>query len=157
MILNFFLSLSIISSFTFAVCPDGWTKYDQSCYTLYQGFTSWLHAGSFCREFGGHLATLNTTSKASNVQAFLTYVNHNATVWVGASDLRSEGLWVWDVDQASFTNTNWAPGEPNQGVGGVTTDQDCLALVARDNYKWHDIPCQRKYDYLCERRSTATL
>ncbi|XP_071083235.1 galactose-specific lectin nattectin-like isoform X1 [Haliotis cracherodii] len=136
-----------------AVCPDGWTKYDTSCYALYQGKTAWIEAGSFCREFGGNLATLNTTDKVKNVKAFLNYVNHKASAWVGGNDLRSEGMWVWDIDQASFTNTDWQPGQPDSKVG----EEDCLLLHQPSSFKWHDATCTSKYDYLCERRSTSAI
>ncbi|XP_067684588.1 perlucin-like protein [Haliotis asinina] len=135
-----------------AECPDGWTKYNTSCYALYQGKTEWIDAGSYCREFGGNLATLNTSSKVENVKAFLNYVNHQASAWVGGTDLRSEGLWVWDIDQASFTNTDWAPGQPDS-----KTSENCLLLYKPSGFKWHDASCSGKYDYVCERRSTSSV
>ncbi|XP_071114429.1 perlucin-like [Haliotis cracherodii] len=147
--LKSFLLLYLSSTVT-SICPNGWTKYDQSCYALYKMKASWIDAGSYCREFGGHLATLNTTSKVTNIKSFLNYVNQNANVWVGGNDLRSEGMWVWDVDQASFTHTDWHPGQPNGG------SEHCLELYQPTHFTWHDSTCSNKYDYICERRSEAS-
>ncbi|XP_046569538.1 perlucin-like protein [Haliotis rubra] len=146
------ISLLCLAHTAVAECPDGWTKYDSSCYALYQGKTEWIDAGSYCREFGGNLATLNTTDKVKNVKAFLNYVNHKASAWVGGTDLRSEGLWVWDIDQGSFTNTDWASGQPDS-----TTSENCLLLFQPSSFKWHDATCTGKYDYICERRSTSSV
>ncbi|XP_071113840.1 C-type lectin BML-2-like [Haliotis cracherodii] len=142
-----------LSSFTVevtGVCPNGWTKYDNSCYSLFTNKHSWQYAKAFCIEFGSQLATLNTKTKNDKAKEFLNYLRLNESVWIGANDLHKEGAWVWDSDQKAVTFKDWAPTEPNQ-----TSDheQDCVVMYSYHGFQWADSGCAVKHNYLCEKQS----
>ena len=61
--------------------------------------------------------------------------------------MATEGRFVWSQSGKGVTFQSWAPGEPNnQG------NADCVVMWGdMYNYKWDDVPCYKKYWFVCER------
>ncbi|XP_046572446.1 C-type lectin BML-2-like [Haliotis rubra] len=148
--LGAFLVLASVTLVTEGVCPNGWTKYDDSCYSVFTNKNSWHEAQQFCTEFGSHLATLDTKAKNTNARDFLHYLRVNESVWIGVNDRHKEGAWIWDSNQKPVTYTAWASGEPNQSDGH---QEDCVIMYSSRSFKWADLACSNKRLYLCERPS----
>ena len=67
-------------------------------------------------------------------------------VWLGATDLHSEGNWSW-LDQTPMDYVRWGPGQPNnRGVG-----QHCMRKEGADLGKWDDSYCSLFFPYLCKK------
>ena len=67
-------------------------------------------------------------------------------VWLGYSDIRREGHWVWTNPAAKCNRfTKWRRGEPNG-----KRNENCGAMYKSWNGEWNDVGCDRKYSFVCE-------
>ena len=82
-------------------------------YRMYRKTMSWHEAEALCREHGGHLVAITTSSE--NTFVYDTFADENP-IWIGLSDEASEGAFVW-VTQEETTFFKWFNGEPNNGGG----------------------------------------
>ncbi len=94
-----------------------------------------IAAGSSYMGLMGHLAVLTTQTENDWVWNSLGMPQRYL---LGASDKTGEGVWEW-VTGESWTYTNWASGEPNNGDGDY--EEDALSF---DNVEttgtWNDLP-----------------
>lgn len=76
----------------------------------------------------------------------LDFVKRSYSVtWIGLSRGEEEDTWKW-VDGTNLVGKGfWQDGEPNN----VDGDEDC-AEVSRDTAAWNDVPCSRKFSWVCE-------
>ena len=60
-------------------------------------------------------------------------------MWIGASDVTSEGKWVWDNGAIPISPgyNNWNAGEPNN-----YNDEDCMFYDFLEGFGWNDMNCQ---------------
>ncbi len=105
-------------------------------------------AGSYDWEEARDLAYDSSYMGLRGHLAVLTTQDENDWVWnnldmpqrylLGARDRNAEGVWEW-VTGESWSYTNWAPGEPNNGDGYY--EEDSLSF---DNVEttgtWNDLP-----------------
>jgi hypothetical protein len=78
----------------------------------------------------------------------------NVDVWLGASDVAVDGVWIWD-DAVQFWSGGsggmpvnglfelWGSGEPNNDG-----NEDCGEMRAAD---WNDVGCGDVQPFVCER------
>jgi hypothetical protein len=122
----------------------------------------WSQAKTKCESAGLHLVRID--SKAENDFLWgLAFAQRNRDVWIGGSDLATEGDWRWpDGTQfwsgiagdggvaigGAYTHW-WTPGEPNNLNGASDGDGDCLAMSQIQGY-WLDEGCNFFNRFLCE-------
>ena len=91
--------------------PKAMTTYNGHIYALYEATTYYDQAQNICKKMGGHLATITSAEENKAVSSLM----ENAAdigYWMGASDAKSEGTWVWETGE-KFSYTNWDKNEPN--------------------------------------------
>ena len=66
-------------------------------------------------------------------------------MWIGYTDLRKEGEYVYASSGATPSYFNWLKGQPHAG------DNENCAAVDISQLKWHDYPCARKMYYICKK------
>ena len=127
-------------------CPDGWSIMADGarCVTVVDsaGFT-WFEARDACEDEGG--ALVSVLGEADNDQVLGLSAGFSAnSIWIGYTDLASEGDWEWvDGDPETYENWRTAGGEPNGG-----TVENCAELYHPDvewsGYAgyWNDAPCE---------------
>ena len=77
------------------------------------------------------------------------YFNLSGDIWIGLTDDRNEGTWVWlNEEVASDDEVHWKPGEPNGGVG--RRDEDCAVIAKSIGWKTADVACTSHRFALCE-------
>jgi hypothetical protein len=105
---------------TYLVCP-------------HQGL-DWFAARMFCQAREMDLISINT--EPENLWAYTEDVE-GGSIWVGASDGQSEGVWIW-VDGEGLVNgyTNWQASQPNDAEPG----EDCAVLHSGQG-DWNDVDC----------------
>uniref|UniRef100_UPI0037E81BA7 C-type lectin domain family 4 member K-like n=1 Tax=Semicossyphus pulcher TaxID=241346 RepID=UPI0037E81BA7 len=122
-------------------CFQGWTMFNNKCYYYSRNgvFETWGKSRQDCQARGGDLAMPTTKEE-------LTFASRgNAITWIGLTDKLQEGQWQWvdgrDLEGVGF----WKKGEPND----TGSNEDCVE-VSRDEVKWNDAPCDRKFSWVCE-------
>lgn len=124
---------------TAKTCFPGWSIFKNKCYYFSRKGQSetWDVSKKDCQERGGELAMPKTLDE-------LTFVSRSSSyTWIGLSDKLQEGVWEW-VDGTQLEMEFWKEGEPND-----TGNEDCVE-VSRDEVKWNDAPCNRKFSWACE-------
>jgi hypothetical protein len=68
--------------------------------------------------------------------------------WIGLTDLKEEGKFVWTISGSTPKYNNWESGEPNGGWM-----EDCVNLNhASQSRTWNDLSCDKSGLFaLCER------
>ena len=76
----------------------------------------------------------------------------NIHVWIGLNDIQEEGTFKWsDGSQMAVIDfSKWNSYQPDNGLYGSGTDQDCVILWQTGNFKWHDYPCDDNAMSVCE-------
>jgi hypothetical protein len=103
-------------------------------YKVFPQELTWHEARLRCQRLGGHLAVV--TSEEEN--RFLTSLLKErglAEAWIGATDERVEGRWVW-VDGTPMGYSNWGPQQPNNKQGL----EHYVVLRVDVDGKWSDQP-----------------
>ena len=117
-------------------CPNqDWKMYKGSCYAYAKNsYKTWADAEAHCKnETGAHLASIHSADELEFVQN-----NFPRNLWLGASDARKEGTWVWS-DGSSWDYSAWNSGQPDNYMGR----NQCL-LGNWHNLKWDDHVCEEK-------------
>ncbi|MGD8862676.1 MAG: C-type lectin domain-containing protein [Myxococcales bacterium] len=111
------------------------------------GPASWDAAKAACENVGMGLAQIDDAGEGAFIQGAA-----GADVWLGGSDVASEGQWLWSDDTGFWSGgsdgtgtgyTNWAEGEPDGD-----TDENCLVGLSAGG--WNDAECGQMLDYVCE-------
>ena len=66
-------------------------------------------------------------------------------IWLGATDIQSEGVWIWNSSGSALTYTNWSLGDPDN-YGG---NENCLHMW-HNLGEWNDAYCYSSLAILCE-------
>ena len=106
---------------------------DNSAYVIVEGRT-WEEAEANAIELGGHLVTINDKAENDFIVNVLQpiiwarygrYVSQNPAryggpnhPYIGYSDVKNEGTWVWSSGQTSSFE-NWSPSEPSSDVSNA--------------------------------------
>ena len=64
--------------------------------------------------------------------------------WLGMSDSKNEGKWIWLADGTGVGYTHWDGGEPNGGTGKNYA-------VLRRGGKWNDLNPGKDRYYICKK------
>ena len=134
-------------------CPDGSTEFGDFCYSFYANQLSWVEAEKECVDkWDGHLASIHEPVEQAFIEAnIVTSSQPGGRVWIGFKDFGSNGEFQW-ADDTLRPYTNWAPGEPNNPIGG---EQTCVEVYV-DSGKWNDDDCAKgtinQYFYILTNR-----
>lgn len=109
-------------------------------YLVYLEKTTWTKAKQKCERAGGQLAVVPDAP----TQAFMAEFGKGLELWIGATDEKVEGLWVW-VDGTEMKHKAWGRGQP---VSGSRTEN---FLIIGGGGRWYDAPNDWAcVGYICE-------
>jgi hypothetical protein len=69
-----------------------------TCYQYFDTWrdnTNWETAQSRCQTDGGRLVEIHNSQELEHVEQLRNRIGFSAIVWIGASDARVEGHWLW--------------------------------------------------------------
>ncbi|XP_070564553.1 cubilin-like [Ptychodera flava] len=112
------------------------------CYKFTPGNSTWEEARDDCQEHThGELVVIETQGELDYIRDKMA----NSAFWIGYNDKSEEGVWRWT--DCSYSNewqlSNWAPGEPTNGV-----NEDCA--ITTEAGQWADKDCSVMYYHVCE-------
>ncbi|XP_078674702.1 C-type lectin lectoxin-Lio2-like [Branchiostoma floridae x Branchiostoma belcheri] len=148
-------------------CQPWWRLNEDNnyCYKLIRDPVSWSEADRGCRRLGAHLASVLDDEESRFITHLISDVD-NRLVWLGLTreaPSSPDGRWMW-TDGSRYSYTNWAPGEPNNGLtaDGPMGEQcagarprastgfwEKLLRTAGKNGQWNDRNCQHRHPYIC--------
>ncbi|HEX4132962.1 MAG TPA: SUMF1/EgtB/PvdO family nonheme iron enzyme [Pirellulales bacterium] len=117
-------------------------------YQVFKEVLSWHEAQANCVALGGHLAVVNSADENQFIADLMKSGGVNEA-WLGATDEKKEGRWIW-VDGTAMQYSNWDKGQPNNSVGG--RPEHYLAISNATSGKWWDYPADnyRKPGFVCQ-------
>lgn len=135
-------------------CKGG--TFDDHGYAFCSVPTTWADAREVCISMGYDLAVISDAAENAYVsERLVALTGDELGSWIGASDLATEGSWVWLDSSEPFWEggpdgqgsdfSAWAGGEPNEGFAG----EDC-AMVLAGFQIWNDLSCSQSRTYACE-------
>lgn len=111
--------------------PTAEITYGNKVYRFYTAGIPYALAERYCEELGGNLVKIESEEKNNVIAQKVKELNK--TFYIGASDEKEEGKFVWR-DGSAVTYTNWSQNEPNNSAdcGG----ENYVQMYA--NGKWND-------------------
>jgi hypothetical protein len=119
-----------------------------SCFVVFRAAKARAAAEADCVAQGMHLAKI--LSGATNLT--VRNLAGNVDVFIGATDVVTEGVFLWP-DGTGLTFAAFRAGEPNNGGGQF--QEDCLVLEGARGGTWDDRPCapldgSGVFPYVCQ-------
>ncbi|XP_066861515.1 C-type lectin domain family 4 member D-like [Anser cygnoides] len=132
-------------------CPEGWRRFQESCYYFSADRMPWDESQQNCSGMGSHLVAINTEAEQDflykQITRELKYQGQEINLYIG---LRAQevGQWHW-ADQTPYNVTAafWRPGEPSN-----STNEMCVIIHHKtENLRnWNDVPCRTHCNRICE-------
>ena len=121
--------------------PNDAAHFNGKWYRTYIEKTTWKSARDKCVQRGGQLVVIPDEP----TQAFIRKFANGLQLWLGATDEKVEGLWVW-VDGTEMKYTAWGRGQPSNSWG-----RENYLETMRDG-NWNDVIENNKeiVGYICE-------
>lgn len=93
--------------------PAAEITYGNKVYRFYTAGIPYALAERYCKELGGNLVKIESEEKNNVIAQKVKELNK--TFYIGASDEKAEGKFVWR-DGSAVTYTNWSQNEPNNSA-----------------------------------------
>ncbi len=116
---------------------------DGHMYWYYSVPATWYAARQYCRELGGHLATVNSPDE----HVLLVSISDPNPCWLGGTDSSSEGTWTW-VTGEPFTYSDWCDGQPDDYAGAHEDGEDFMHL--HTDGRFNDNASCALLSFICE-------
>ncbi|XP_064088323.1 integumentary mucin C.1-like [Macrobrachium nipponense] len=115
------------------VCPNGWSRFADSCYLVSSVKGSWESGEKYCKNIGGSYVTISSSAEQNYLKSLV-----RDNTWIGYNDRAKEGTFVWSSGENSSYKA-FASGEPNNG--GIFSSEDCVEMRKKEGYLWNDEGC----------------
>ncbi|KAL4223584.1 CD209 antigen-like protein [Mactra antiquata] len=145
--LSILVQLYIGARFCSAVCPNGWTRFEQSCYFFGHHDETFKDAERTCASYGAYIVAIESSTENTFIGSMLTQLNSNRH-WIGLTDEVIEGIWTWYHNGERATYTDWHPTQPDRGA-----DSNCANILSTAPYAYHwlDDTCTSQFRVICEK------
>ncbi len=152
-----FVSICMLTTYAYTFnrcpsCPQFWTQWGGSCYRYFERTRSWRDAESFCYSdnIGGHLVSIHSSHEQQFVYNLWQTTHPGERLWIGLSDQRREGYFIWSDGTSTTDYSAWKSGEPNNSNG----NEDGVMLYRKYHGLWNDQRDTDRYSFVCKVRAT---
>ena len=122
-------------------CPSEFQEISGSCLKKGSGRKTFEEANSACQQLGAFLVEPRTPDINAALRSFSFDTEY---LWIGMRDINLNQVFSWQTDNKVLSYADWDNGQPNNWH----CNQHCGAI--KPNYKWHDISCDMKQEYVCQ-------
>lgn len=129
-----------------------WTSVE--CWSYYYSNTTmnWEQARAWCKEHYTDMVAIQNQDEIEHLNSWLP--KKPSYYWIGIRKINNVWTWVGTNKALTEEATNWAMGEPNNGMTGQTTGikEDCVEMYVKRNMqpgKWNDERCGKLKTALC--------
>lgn len=142
LIVAFCLGVGLFSSIGWAASiPSDAKVFNGHSYKVYELSKNWNEANTYCKQLGGHLATITTGAENTFVTSIVTS-GAKHLYWIGLYRDYVGGPWKW-VTSENPVFFNWAKGEPNNDSNDNELYVNIYAKNYTENYgavpgQWND-------------------
>ncbi|XP_060567340.1 perlucin-like protein [Ruditapes philippinarum] len=119
-------------------CPDGWIKFQCSCYMYVSTEVDWQTAKSDCQSKGAYLVEITTKAESDFIYSFVEVDDYT---WTGLTDIGAEGTFVWECSGESPDYI------VNDAIDFNTELNDCV----KSGFYWEAVTCSTNQAYICEK------
>ena len=140
----------------FSSCPENWEENEDRCYLWPSHKRSWKEAELFCKEEGGHLASVTNQKIHDYIWSKVDRKNKETHFWIGGTDQAEEGTWTW-TDGSPWNFSKWGTKPKKQPDNhnwdfDWREDEDCLQIYHRRSTDgWNDMTCSSEKKFVCSR------
>ncbi|CAL1542645.1 unnamed protein product [Lymnaea stagnalis] len=128
------------------ICKEkGSRRVGELCFQFNSSLATWNQAKKNCESKGMTLAYVNSVNQIKEILENQPMFDR---AWIGASDARKEGQFVWVASDENATELSllWSRGEPNNMRRG-REDEDCVNLFP--SFYANDDPCSFNMSSIC--------
>ncbi|KAM7065503.1 C-type lectin domain family 4 member E-like [Acridotheres tristis] len=128
-------------------CPEGWRRFQRSCYFLSLDMMNWAESEQNCTGMGSHLVVINSKAEQEFLSEQIKQPPERDNFYIGLFE-EKEGQWHW-VDRTPFdvTAAFWRKGEPNNENGENCT---VMHVPTQAPNNWNDIASILELHRICE-------
>ncbi|XP_038066550.1 uncharacterized protein LOC119736605 [Patiria miniata] len=136
------LNVAIVCAcFHAEACQPGQQRFEGFCYQLLNESMTWDQGDAACLEMGTALVIPESMDEQNFIYKMY---GKKKDLWIGCNDKEQEGKWVKSSEEGECNFLNWAPKEPNGGVGF-----DCMQLRRSFNLM-DDTKCWFRKGVICQ-------
>ena len=120
-------------------------------YKLVPNRLTWQESRRVCQNWGGDLAVYGVKT-FENRKKLMEALSISSRFWIGASDIASEGNWMWlNGERVDSSTLTWGTGQPDS-----SGNQDCGSVFVVFPYSppgtVDDSTCSVQHKPLCEKK-----
>ncbi|KAL4233203.1 hypothetical protein ACF0H5_007887 [Mactra antiquata] len=138
-------------------CHQGWILHGGSCYLFHlDDRWEWDWAQTLCVNNQANLAIIDSADENKFLAEYLHSrldLDHDDSsgIWIAGTDHDNEGQWMWKNGNnlQNIQYHNWHSGEPDHGENDH--EEDCMVMIGKDNFEWHDYRCRDNFRFVCEK------
>ncbi len=113
----------------------GSTAFNGHFYKLLPEVSTWHEAQKLCEEMGGQLA-MPASAEENEFLIEMARAAKLKALWLGATDEKREGVWVWNGSKIEYSNWDTKEGQPNNAKGV----EHYPVIISFATGRWWDFP-----------------
>ena len=136
------------------LCNDGWKRFNDHCYLLVIWTRkTWDDAAAYCQARNSYLIEITTDEELKFVSLkLLRPSNRYFNLWIGATDRKNQGMFVYQQSGLQVPDKYWGTGEPNN----YRVDYHCAVMydfkyTAGKHVVLRDHFCSSQRAFVCEK------
>ncbi|XP_038053126.1 low affinity immunoglobulin epsilon Fc receptor-like [Patiria miniata] len=137
-----------------AICPPGWLKWQESCYTLLPGRMYYTDASTECARRGAAMVVPNSQEENDFIWREMKKLmdetgaaSDKLQLWIGCRKTNGRHL-TCEGETVYHDYTDWGDGEPSNGK-----NEDCVRISEDFGGHWGDRICKVLYFAACEMKA----
>ncbi|XP_029988955.1 L-selectin-like isoform X1 [Sphaeramia orbicularis] len=136
-----------------ALCSMVCMRMSVDCWTYHysENTMNWSQARAWCQEHHTDMVAIQNQEEIAHLDSWLP--RKPTYYWIGLRKIHHVWTWVGTNKTLTGVETNWAIGEPNNGISRRTSEEeDCVEMYVKRQVqagRWNDERCGKRKTALC--------